>query len=463
MKKMNLWKRRKAIKLYAVIAITLITVFQSYWLFTVYESNKQIMLKESENILRKTVLEFDNKNVENQINNSIGKSSEMDDITKQLLLLLKNKKGLSVKVSVGDNKFNDSVSKEVMERLTQKSVVVTNDKSKKIYSIIKEELHTAFGKINFSVYHYNKNTLDFYPLKLNKANAVTEEVRSDMDSKQYYEIHFENITSVIVKDMISSIILSIIYLMMSISAVILLILNVDKSRKLMLQKDNFTNNMTHEFKTPMATIYAAIEAMNTYNILDDKEMAREYLGMMKNDLDRLITMTDSILFNAKMSDGEMVLKFETTNLKFFIEGIKENLKHVLESKKAEMQIISTDVDLFVNIDKEHFGNVFRNLIDNSIKYSKENAIINITILQEGKFAKILFSDQGMGIPQKYKSEIFKPYFRVQENDVYTVKGYGLGLSYIKQIIILHLGKIELAGKDTNKGTTFEILIPFTHE
>lgn len=97
MKKMNLWKRRKAIKLYAVIAIMLITVFQSYWLFTVYESKKQIMLKESENILRKAVLEFDNKNVENQINNSIGKSSEMDDITKQLLRLLKNKKGLSLK------------------------------------------------------------------------------------------------------------------------------------------------------------------------------------------------------------------------------------------------------------------------------------------------------------------------------------------------------------------------------
>src|SRR6218665_949047 len=113
-------------------------------------------------------------------------------------------------------------------------------------------------------------------------------------------------------------------------------------------------------------------------------------------------------------------------------------------------------------DTEHFGNVFRNLIDNSIKYSKEDAVIKISISKEGTFAKILFSDEGIGIPQKYKNEIFKPYFRVQENDVYTVKGYGLGLSYIHQIILLHSGEITLSGKET-KGTTFEILIPITND
>ncbi|GEC80163.1 sensor histidine kinase [Flavobacterium aquatile] len=463
MKKMNLWKRRKAIKWYAVIAITLITIFQSYWLYSVYQSNKQIILKESENILRKTVLEFDNKTIQDQITNSIGKSSEMDDVTRQLLNVLKNKNGLSVKISVEGQEFNDSVSKQLMERLTEKEATIDKEKSKKIYNLIKEELTITLGKINFSVYHYNKDVVDFFPLEFKNADAITEQVRSEMDGKQYYEIHFANVTSIVIRDMISSIILSLIYLIMSISAVILLILNVDKSRKLMMQKDNFTNNMTHEFKTPMATIYAAIEAMNTYNVLDDKEMAKEYLGMMKKDLDRLINMTDSILFNAKMSDGEVMLNFENTNLKIFIEEIKNNLKQVLENKHAKVEITATHNDLFINADTEHFGNVFRNLIDNSIKYSKENAAITITISKEGKFAKILFSDQGMGIPYKYKSEIFKPYFRVQENDVYSVKGYGLGLSYIKQIIILHLGKIELVTKDNNKGTTFQILIPLAND
>lgn len=463
MKKIRLWKNRKAIKLYAVLAIAFITVFQGYWLYTVYQSKREIMLKESENILKKTIFESDYKMVQQQLLSSADGSPEMDEVTKQLLRTLKNQEGLSVKVSVDGEQLNDSTSQKVLEKLSRKNTVPESGKSKRIYNGIKEELRTTFGKIDFAVYHYHKNTVNFFPEKAIEADAVTDQIRSEIDSKQYYELHFANVTSIILNEMIASILLSLIYIAMCISAVILLIFNVDKSRKLLLQKDNFTNNMTHEFKTPMATIYAAIEALDTYDVLDDKEMTREYLAMMKADLDRLISMTDSILFNAKMSDGEIALKLEKTNLPDFVDSIVHHLKPVLEKKEASVNIVVEAKDLSINADTEHFGNVFRNLIDNSIKYSKENALITIRLSKEGKYAKILFSDEGIGIPPKYKSEIFKPYFRIQENDVYTVKGYGLGLSYIKQIVILHLGKIALADKGTSKGTTFEILIPLTHE
>ncbi|HLP64701.1 HAMP domain-containing sensor histidine kinase [Flavobacterium sp.] len=421
------------------------------------------MLKESENILKKVILEYDNKTVQEQILNSTSGNTELDEVTRNLLTALKNNKSLSVKISVDGEQFNDSTSREVIEKLTKKNKIASNEKSQKIYLGIKDELIETIGKIKFSVYHYNKSAVDCYPKQILESDGVTDQIRSDMDSKQYYEIHFANVNPIIVRDMISSIILSIIYIVICSSAVVLLIFNVDKSRKLMQQKDNFTNNMTHEFKTPMSTIYAAIEALDTYDVLEDKEMTREYLGMMKLDLDRLINMTDSILFNAKMSEGEVALNLEKTNLVSFVSTISNNLKHVLEKKGAQINITSSNDELFVMADFEHFGNVFRNLIDNSIKYSKEDAMITIKLSREGQSAKILFSDEGIGIPNKYKLEIFKPYFRVQENDVYTVKGYGLGLSYIKQIILLHSGKIELVDTSTNKGTTFEILIPLAHE
>jgi len=462
MKNIKLWKNRKAIKWYATLAIVFITVFQGYWLYTVYQSKKEILLKESENILKKAVLDFDTKAIQNQILSTAGGASEMDDITRMLLDAVKNNKNSSVKVTVEGEEFNDSISRQMMGNLTKKGVAVKSDKSKKIYAIIKAEMLTIFGEIKFAVYHYNKEAVDHFPQKKLEQETITDQVRSEIDSKQYYEIHFEKLHSVIIREMLLSILLSLIYLITCGTAVILLIFNVDKSRKLMLQKDNFTNNMTHEFKTPMATIHAAIEALDTYNVLDDKEMAKEYLAMMKTDLNRLISMTDSILFNAKMSDGALSLNFEKINLLSFTENIIENLKHILEKKQAFVTIESDDASIAILADTEHFGNVFRNLIDNSIKYSKENAIINIRISNDETFAKILFSDEGIGIPQKYKNEIFKPYFRVQENDVYTVKGYGLGLSYIQQIILLHSGKIALSAKET-KGTTFEILIPKNHD
>ena len=462
MKKIRLWKNRKAIKWYAAIAIVFITVFQGYWLFTVYQSKREIMLQESENILKKAILEYETKIIQNQILSSTEGSPEIDDVTRNLLNALKNSRNLSVKISVEGQQFNDSLSREAMEKLTQRQVIAPNDKSKKVYAAIKDEMLATFGQMKFGVTHYNKEASDWYPLRKIEYGTATEQVRSEMDSKQYYEIRFEDINSILVKEMIPSLLLSLIYILTCGTAVVLLIFNVDKSRKLMQQKDNFTNNMTHEFKTPMATIYAAIEALDTYNVLDDKEMTKEYLAIMKTDLNRLMSMTDSILFNAKMSDGELSLKFEKVNLTPFTESIVENLKHVLEKKNASVTILSEDNSLSIMADTEHFGNVFRNLIDNSIKYSKEDAVIKISISKEGTFAKILFSDEGIGIPQKYKNEIFKPYFRVQENDVYTVKGYGLGLSYIHQIILLHSGEITLSGKET-KGTTFEILIPITND
>lgn len=463
MKKIRLWKNRKAIKWYAALAIVFIAAFQGYWLYTVYQSKKEILLKESENILKKAVLDYDTKTVQSQILSSTAGDPEMDEVTRSLLNTLKNSKNHTIKITVEGQEFNDSVSQDIMGKLTRKSTSVETGKSKKIYTAIKEELLATFGPINFAVYHYNKEAVDYFPLKKMEYDAITNQVRSEMDSKQYYELHFENVNLVIIQEMIPSILLSLIYIAICGTAVVLLIINVDKSRKLMLQKDNFTNNMTHEFKTPMATIHAAIEALDTYNVLDDKDRAKEYLAMMKTDLNRLISMTDSILFNAKMRDGELSLNFTKNNLVSFIEDTVGNLKHILEKKQASITITADDHMISIMADVEHFGNVFRNLIDNSIKYSKENAVINIRISSEGSFAKILFSDEGIGIPQKYKNEIFKPYFRVQENDVYTVKGYGLGLSYIKQIVLLHSGKITLLGKDNTKGTVFEILIPIRHD
>ena len=224
-------------------------------------------------------------------------------------------------------------------------------------------------------------------------------------------------------------------------------------------KDNFTHNMTHEFKTPLATLYAATEALTTYNILDDKETAREYIGLMRNDLKRLSAMTESILNDAKLSKGKMVMDFQMVKLRDFVEGIVSDLKPQLTIKKAVVAYETIPDTIFVTVDKEHFTNVFTNLIDNSLKYSAEDARILIEAAEDGKFTTIRFSDNGIGIDLKYKNQIFSSYFRVPNGDQYKVKGYGLGLSYVKDVVALHGGTIELVDSKDNLGTTFEIILP----
>lgn len=459
MGKIRLWKNSKAIRLYAFVAIIILTGFQVYWLYTVYESKRSIILRESENILKTTLLDMESKDVARQLlEYKIPHTSELDDVTKQLLRALKNNKDIQVKVHVEGNKIEDSLSQKVLEDLSTKKAVIPVNQAKKVYDAMKEEMKIVFGDLHFSVRHTKNNYLDVFPVRISVPESRTESIRSQMDTKQEYVLHFYNMRWIVLNEMYLSIVLSVVYMIIYISAICLLLLNVNKSRKLMEMKDNFTHNMTHEFKTPIATISVAIEALNKYDVLDDKEMTKEYLGLMKGDLDRLINMTDSILYNAKMTDGDMAMRFEKSNLLELLDRVVENVKPILQKNNATVSINSED-NVWINADEEHFGNVFRNLIDNSIKYSKEEPVIDIIISKQGNSVKILFSDNGIGIPDQYRNEIFKPYFRVLENDSYTTKGYGLGLNYIKQIINLHNGSIRLAGKASKIGTTLEILIP----
>lgn len=460
MRKVNLWKNRTAIKLYAFLAILLIIGFQCYWLKNVYESGKSIIVKESENILKTAILESEHERMKEQLtSDAFSQVSESNESLRALASILKNIKDANVIIDYQGEALDD----KAVEKLAGEAKKNDENKAKAVYKWLKIPMKSSFENLEYSVSHFDLKVEKSYPI-LKSENEIlkTDYVYSDSDAKQSYRINYYNLPSIVINDMIPTIILSFIYMGIYISAIILLIFNVNKSRKLMHQKDNFTNNMTHEFKTPMSTISAAIEALNKYDILDDKEMAKEYLALMKNDLDRLIKMTDSILYNAKTSDGNIVLQLKETDLHLFVSGVVDNLKTILENKKANVTVTSLDKDLLVNVDAEHFGNVFRNLIDNSIKYSEEDPEISISIQKKGNLAKILFTDNGIGIPDKYKSEIFKSYFRIVEKDMYTIKGYGLGLSYVKEIIRLHKGKIQVE-KNTAKGTTFEILIPLANE
>jgi two-component system phosphate regulon sensor histidine kinase PhoR len=228
-------------------------------------------------------------------------------------------------------------------------------------------------------------------------------------------------------------------------------------------KDNFTSSMTHEFKTPLSTLYAATEALDKYGVLDDKQMAKEYIELMQGELKRLNLMTESILNNAKLEAGKLEIKPENTQVYKMVDDALKKLNLRLQNAEAVVHTNSIAKDLYANLDQEHFTNVICNLIDNSLKYSNEPAIMSINAHKKDDMLEITYSDNGIGIPYKYRDDVFKPYFRIMENNIYTAQVHGLGLSYIKEVITLHKGTIKLIKSDNNKGTTFQILLPIANE
>lgn len=455
MKKKRFNKKDSAVRLYATTAIVLIAVFQFYWLYSVYNDQKSLVIKECENTLQAQILK-------KEVGSITGSNSkDTNDVGNQIANALESYKGeeVKVKVSYEGNAVSDELSKQILGELVNRNSD-PKEAVKSLYKAIQKDLKKSFPNLKFSILASGSDNKLVYPTNSPQTgNHKTEKISSDMGTGKYYQLYFQNLEKVVIFKMFPSIILSLIYLLVCVSAVIFLVKNIDKRKKLMEMKDDFTHNMTHEFKTPLATLYAATEALTTYNILDDKEMSKEYIGLMRNDLNRLSRMVESILNNAKLKDGKMVMEFENVNLKALVENITSDLKPQLSMKKAIISIKDIPDSIFINVDKEHFTNVVCNLIDNSLKYGSDKPEIYIKATKDEKATHIIFSDNGIGIDSKYKNQIFSSYYRVPEGDQYKVKGYGLGLSYVKDVVSLHGGSIELIPSKNNLGATFEIILP----
>lgn len=193
--------------------------------------------------------------------------------------------------------------------------------------------------------------------------------------------------------------------------------------------------MTHELKTPLSTIAVAIESLEKYNGVDDKELTKEYLGIMKLETNRLIEMVNSILVHSKLNESEVVLKIETINANQLFLKCIDLMKPKLDNSKGVISIDCNEIEF--EGDSYHLTNIFMNLIDNALKYSNKQPIITINCAAVQNMLHVNFTDNGIGISPKYKERIFDAYFRIHEDDLYVQKGFGLGLSYVKEIIALH--------------------------
>ncbi len=232
-----------------------------------------------------------------------------------------------------------------------------------------------------------------------------------------------------------------------------------KQRKLSEVKTDFINNMTHEFKTPISTIGLSSEVLLKDSIVNQPDRLKNYAKIINQENKRLQLQVERILQIATIEKEQINLRTNQLDIHQIIEKVSDTFKLNVEAKSGDISLNLVAEDCTVKGDEVHLTNILNNLVDNAIKYSDEAPHINISTSNQGSNLIINIKDNGIGIDPNEQKQIFDKFYRVPKGNVHDVKGFGIGLNYVKVMIEQHGGKISVTSNDTEKGSTFTIRLP----
>ena len=231
-----------------------------------------------------------------------------------------------------------------------------------------------------------------------------------------------------------------------------------RQKKMSEIKNDFINNMTHEFKTPLATISLAVDAMRNEKVLQDREKMSYFSSIIKEENKRMNKQVETILQASLMDRQEIQLNRRPIHVHQVIHAVLDNFNLQLADKNGEAALqLNADNDL-IEADEVHFSNLISNLVDNAVKYSNNNLLIKVSTFNIGKNISIRIEDNGIGMNKETQKRIFEKFYRAHTGNLHNVKGFGLGLSYVKTMVDAHGGKIRV-DSTLGRGTAFIIDIP----
>ena len=231
-----------------------------------------------------------------------------------------------------------------------------------------------------------------------------------------------------------------------------------KQRQISEIKTDFINNMTHEFKTPIATINLALDAIKNPKVIDDKEKIFRYLEMIRDENKRMHAQVENVLRISKLEKKELDISKESQSVQEIIEDAIDHVNLIIEDRQGTITTHFDATRTSVLLNDVHFTNVIVNVLDNAIKYSPEQPVIDIYTENIKDFIVIKIKDQGAGMSKVAQKRIFEKFYREHTGDIHNVKGHGLGLAYVKRIVDDHNGQIFVES-EKGKGSTFIIKIP----
>lgn len=292
--------------------------------------------------------------------------------------------------------------------------------------------------------------------------GITKEKLSWKKDGHYFTVFFPNVISKSIDDpteLISP------WIYISIVVVLVLVFFgytitvIFRQKRLSEIKNDFINNMTHELKTPISTIGLSSEMLLRSDFSDDPDKLKRYAGIIFKENKRLENQVERVLNVAKLDQEELVLKKENMDLHELLEEAKDNFSFNQLEQSGTIHLHLEANPCTVHVDPVHITNVVYNLLDNAIKYCDKTPDISITTRSDKKGVSLEFTDNGIGMKRDDLKMIFDKFYRVPTGNLHNVKGFGLGLFYVKLIIDEHKGKIDVKSK-VGEGTTFTIWLPY---
>ncbi len=344
-------------------------------------------------------------------------------------------------IKVGDKVSYVSLEKLLVRELT--SIDLITDCEYTTYDCEKEKISTG-GILNLDSFNNPK------ALKISELPKVN-------DINYYIGVYFPN-RELFLKGQLANFKYSTAILLGLLGLLGYIVFIVFKQRRLQEIQKDFVNNMTHEFKTPLSSILITSEVLKNPNIVNNPQRLLNYATIINNETNHLIGQVERVLQMASTERGNVLLNKTEFVINDMAEEIVSKYRPLIKSKEGDIQLTTNSESISINADRLHIRNVMSNLIDNALKYTKVPPVIYMEVLEERKHIIIAVKDNGIGIAKEHQKHIFDKFYRVPTGDVHDVKGFGLGLSYVKLIVKKHGGEINCVS-EFGKGTEFRIFIP----
>lgn len=485
--------------LYFIIGIIGITLaMQVYWNFKSYESGKQQLVNEVQisldnavnryytNLTKKNLvgftIKYDPENQSQEEHNSVFKKLKLEasDIKQINVDKVSGKQRVSIfagkeidkvdtlykKMTMNDSLLDETikwylnkdtlVQSNTLAELTSRVIVaVSNNKIDlaTLDSLTKDELSRKKIELDFGLQFTGTNRT----LTRNKDAIIEKSLLSTTSKSSYLPkesklmLFFTNEKITILKKSLFGILISFLFSAAIIGCLLYLLQIIRQQKKLAEIKNDLINNITHEFKTPIATIGAAMEGIQIFNPENNSEKNQRYAKISLEQVLKLNTMVEKLLETATLDSDLLNLNTEPKNLVEILKNIAKKDDFIIENKKIDFY--ATENEIKYNIDVFHLENAFNNILDNAIKYG--GAKISVTIERTKSGVKIKVSDNGNSLSEIHKKQVFEKFYRVPKGNLHDIKGFGIGLYYAKSIIEKHKGALTLSLKPT----TFKIELP----
>jgi len=424
--------------------------------------------KSSKGIIRRENNRILNRLKRRQIENKMASEKVFKDLKKQNLMIAgkveEEKRAIQKvlkKTEMAKEVFADFLFKErpIEQRVSPKyidSLLARELKGKNIH------LNYVFGigsNQKRSSYVYASSPLLKNP-DIQSATFFTPLFPNDLkNSNQMLQVYFPGQQEFIWQTMGLSFMGSALLLMIMIGCFYIAVNTILKQKKLAEVKNDFINNMTHEFKTPISTISLATQLIQEEPAVAKSESILRYLGIIKEENIRLGNQVERVLQTAQMEKEEIILKKKDVDLHTLIQHVADNINPIIHTHQGILKLNLDAKTSILALDEVHISNVIHNLLDNAIKYSPNQLHVEIQTESFENECVIKIKDQGIGMEKSVLESVFEPFYRVPTGNIHNVKGFGLGLSYVKKIVDAHGGKVKVEST-FGAGSTFILTLPY---